>query len=66
MLMRLLLCKHSSIESAMWRNVTPLSCQAPPVELNAVTRTARRDRVTVIDLERLRNIAFKSDPCASR
>jgi hypothetical protein len=36
--------------------------KAPPVELNAVTRTARRDRVTVIDLQRLRNVSFKSEP----
>ena len=36
--------------------------KAPPVELNAVTGTARRDRVTVIDLQRLRNVAFKSEP----
>ena len=40
----------------------PYAVKAPPVELNAVTRTARRDRVTVIDLQRLRNIAFKSEP----
>ena len=43
-------------------SATPLSCQGPPVELNAVTRPARRDRVTVVDLQRLRNIAFKSEP----
>ena len=36
--------------------------KAPPVKVNAVTRTARRDRATVIDLQRLRNVAFKSEP----
>ena len=36
--------------------------ETPPVELNAVTRTARRDRVTLLDLQRLGNVAFKSEP----
>src|SRR5262249_46973163 len=34
----------------------------PPIELYAVTRTSRRDRVTVFDLQRLRAVAFKSEP----
>lgn len=29
---------------------------------SAMTRTARRDRVAVIDLQGLRNVAFKSEP----
>ena len=36
--------------------------EAFPVELNAVTRMARRNRVTVIYLQRLRNVVFKSEP----
>ena len=36
--------------------------KALPVELNAVTRTARRDRVTMINQQWLRNVAFKSEP----
>jgi hypothetical protein len=36
--------------------------EAPPVELDAVTRAVRRDCATIIDPKGLRNVALESEP----